>query len=209
MEAFCKALQPPPATSVGRFTGLEPLEPGPCEHCGYQPGSEDDSHVWLDSGWLEVLAPTSEEEESSDPSGRPAALGDLNAEIALAWFPASEWQKAIEMWPDLLDERPAEHDAYSKRLEATIKLSGELGGHRLYVSPLTVAELQEAALTKDEADTDSSIRAACAAEVLRQGRAIKWPPGRNFPCWCGSGRKYKRCCGPMSAAKPTDIVKDQ
>jgi hypothetical protein len=25
--------------------------------------------------------------------------------------------------------------------------------------------------------------------------AIQWPPGRNQPCWCGSGTKYKRCCG--------------
>ncbi|TQJ16364.1 SEC-C motif-containing protein [Kribbella jejuensis] len=22
-----------------------------------------------------------------------------------------------------------------------------------------------------------------------------WPPGRNEPCWCGSARKYKKCCG--------------
>lgn len=22
-----------------------------------------------------------------------------------------------------------------------------------------------------------------------------WPPGRNEPCWCGSTRKYKKCCG--------------
>ena len=20
-------------------------------------------------------------------------------------------------------------------------------------------------------------------------------PGRNDPCWCGSGKKYKKCCG--------------
>ena len=26
----------------------------------------------------------------------------------------------------------------------------------------------------------------------------RWPPGRNEPCWCGSGRKYKRCCGAVS-----------
>jgi len=25
-------------------------------------------------------------------------------------------------------------------------------------------------------------------------------PGRNDPCWCGSGRKYKKCCG-----SPTNI----
>ncbi len=22
------------------------------------------------------------------------------------------------------------------------------------------------------------------------------PPGRNEPCWCGSGRKYKKCHEP-------------
>ncbi|MEU3308968.1 SEC-C metal-binding domain-containing protein, partial [Nocardiopsis sp. NPDC006832] len=26
-----------------------------------------------------------------------------------------------------------------------------------------------------------------------------WPPERNRPCWCGSGRKYKKCCGSPSA----------
>ncbi|WP_306368145.1 SEC-C metal-binding domain-containing protein [Nocardiopsis sp. CC223A] len=25
-----------------------------------------------------------------------------------------------------------------------------------------------------------------------------WPPERNHPCWCGSGRKYKKCCGSAS-----------
>ncbi|GAB1817461.1 SEC-C domain-containing protein [Herbidospora sp. RD11066] len=24
---------------------------------------------------------------------------------------------------------------------------------------------------------------------------IAWPPGRNDSCWCGSERKYKKCCG--------------
>jgi hypothetical protein len=28
-----------------------------------------------------------------------------------------------------------------------------------------------------------------------EGEGIEWPPQRNQPCWCGSGTKYKRCCG--------------
>jgi hypothetical protein len=24
---------------------------------------------------------------------------------------------------------------------------------------------------------------------------VPWPPERNAACWCGSGRKYKKCCG--------------
>jgi hypothetical protein len=35
-----------------------------------------------------------------------------------------------------------------------------------------------------------------AADVARQpARTATRPPGRNKPCWCGSGRKYKKCCG--------------
>jgi hypothetical protein len=30
--------------------------------------------------------------------------------------------------------------------------------------------------------------------------AVEWPPRRNQRCWCGSGTKYKKCCGGPSAA---------
>jgi len=23
----------------------------------------------------------------------------------------------------------------------------------------------------------------------------RWPPGKRYPCWCGSQKKYQRCCG--------------
>jgi tetratricopeptide (TPR) repeat protein len=42
--------------------------------------------------------------------------------------------------------------------------------------------------------TQEQVRLDYADEVYAQGRTIAWPPGRNQPCWCGSGRKYKRCC---------------
>ena len=29
-------------------------------------------------------------------------------------------------------------------------------------------------------------------------RRMPWPPERNHPCWCASGRKYKKCCGTPS-----------
>jgi hypothetical protein len=32
-----------------------------------------------------------------------------------------------------------------------------------------------------------------------QGSIVEWPPGRNQPCWCGSGVKYKKCCGASTA----------
>ena len=43
-------------------------------------------------------------------------------------------------------------------------------------------------------------RSSYAATLLRTGTAVVWPPGRNERCWCGSERKYKKCCGPVPAA---------
>src|SRR5262249_8493491 len=34
------------------------------------------------------------------------------------------------------------------------------------------------------------------------GRDVPWPPERNAPCWCGSTRKYKKCCGDPGVIAP-------
>ncbi|MFC6581654.1 SEC-C metal-binding domain-containing protein [Planomonospora parontospora] len=34
---------------------------------------------------------------------------------------------------------------------------------------------------------------------------MPWPPERNDPCWCGSGRKYKQCCRPRGFAPPPEL----
>lgn len=36
----------------------------------------------------------------------------------------------------------------------------------------------------------------------RAGHSTPWPPGRNDPCWCGRGAKYKRCCGKPAELRP-------
>jgi uncharacterized protein YecA (UPF0149 family) len=63
------------------------------------------------------------------------------------------------------------------------------------VVPLTVAEVQAIASEHDIDPDAPEARARAAYELAQGGRAIAWPPGRNDPCWCGSGKKYKKCCG--------------
>lgn len=119
--------------------------------------------------------------------------------LSLAWFPADEWALAIERWPDLLDELPVDHAEYSQRIEARLKsMAPRTAGKALTISPLTVNELDE---TEGERAGSSEGRAYLAAEIARTGRALHWPPSRNDACWCGSGRKYKRCCGPTPSAE--------
>jgi len=40
-----------------------------------------------------------------------------------------------------------------------------------------------------------------ADSAREQGRVHSWPPGRNQMCWCGSERKYKKCCGAPATAR--------
>jgi len=49
-------------------------------------------------------------------------------------------------------------------------------------------------------------RASYAAHCLAEGDVLPWPPGRNEPCWCGPGRKYKGCCGMAAAAPMHDVA---
>ncbi len=45
-------------------------------------------------------------------------------------------------------------------------------------------------------------RATFVATDREAGAGRAWPPGRNEPCWCGSARKYKRCCGALATRDP-------
>jgi len=116
---------------------------------------------------------------------------------ALAWFPKSEWARATAEWPELLDTHPTDHDAYSTQVEANLKAAAAREPGSPDVAPLSVdvllAEFGDAA-------GEPLSRASMGAKVARGGGAISWPPGRNDPCWCQSGRKYKNCCGPVPAA---------
>lgn len=117
---------------------------------------------------------------------------------ALAWFPEAEWQRAIELWPELLDNMPTDHREYSNQVEANLKAAADREPGTPDVAPLTVDALVEA--YGDDAGEPLS-RASLGAKVARAGQAIAWPPGRNDSCWCGSGIKYKQCCGPIAPAE--------
>ena len=158
------------------------LPPAPvmrrCEHCGFDP---DEPPPEIDI-WARAV----------EPAARP-----MPTVLALAWFPADEWATARERWPELA-ELPADHAAYSQRIEARMKwLVKRMPGHTITVSPLAVNELVAA---EGERAGTGEARSEQAARILEEGRALRWPPARNDRCWCGSGRKYKQCCGPTAPA---------
>ena len=132
--------------------------------------------------------------------------------VALAWLPADEYAAWPQRWPDLSDSallhdadgEPVDHATYCRRMEGRLRAHREAGMSRLSVVAVRSVEFTPwaAANAADEPDP-AQLRAQYAADVARDpSRRITWPPGRNEPCWCGSGRKYKKCCGTPGVGSP-------
>jgi hypothetical protein len=128
---------------------------------------------------------------------------DTELEVALvAWFPADQYDQACDTWPDLtgpdgLARGGRDHAGYCRALQAKIRASADGGLHHIHLAPINVAEFTTWAAEQDEPTGD--IRLARATFNLHNAsehpeRLVPWPPGRNEPCWCGSGHKYKKCC---------------
>lgn len=114
---------------------------------------------------------------------------------AVGWFPRDQFPSALSAF-DSLAERvgAAGPDGYARLVQGTLlDLARDLG-RQPELAPMTVASLTAFA-DEHGIDPDSSTaRAAHAAALEGSGDVLPWPPGRNDPCWCGSGRKYKKCC---------------
>lgn len=118
--------------------------------------------------------------------------------VSIAWFPSGEYEDAIKRWPSLAEDwAEVPHVAYCARLDGNIKWMRSHGVPIRAIAPIVVDEYAAWCAEHDE-DPDEA-RAAYAANRMQDGATIPWPPGRNEPCWCGSGRKYKKCCGPAPA----------
>ncbi|HTP22360.1 MAG TPA: tetratricopeptide repeat protein [Solirubrobacteraceae bacterium] len=118
--------------------------------------------------------------------------------VSISWFPAGEYEEALKRWPSLAEEwADVPHADYSGRLDGNIKWMRSQGVPIRAVAPIVVEDYSAWCAEHDEDPEEA--RAAYAAHRMRDGEAIPWPPGRNEPCWCGSGRKYKKCCGSAPA----------
>jgi hypothetical protein len=126
---------------------------------------------------------------------RAAAQG-ADTPVATPYFPAGEFPVALEAWPEFAaDWREEGHEAYALELDRRMRAVAPGAPRHPVVAPLTVARVRELAQANELDEGAAEVRARAAYDVAQEGGAVTWPPGRNEPCWCGSGRKYKKCCG--------------
>jgi tetratricopeptide (TPR) repeat protein len=113
---------------------------------------------------------------------------------AVAWFPRDAIDTALARWPSLAEDLH-DPDAYCGIVEARVREVGRMTGRVPSIAPLKVDALVEFAESRGLDPGTAEARSELAASLASRDEVVPWPPGRNDPCWCGSGRKYKRCCG--------------
>ncbi|MFC7341273.1 SEC-C metal-binding domain-containing protein [Saccharopolyspora griseoalba] len=118
--------------------------------------------------------------------GAPA-LTEQERPGALGWT-AEEFARVQREHPDWYPG--STHEDHRREVERAL---GRATGGRVVPAALDDVRAWAAAEGLDPADP--ATRSEYAAELARTTRGVPWPPGRNDACWCGSGRKYKKCCG--------------
>jgi hypothetical protein len=87
--------------------------------------------------------------------------------------------------------------SYFRRVErgwhTTVRDGGVAG---LVILPTTVDDLLKYSEEHGRDPRDQQTRMEYLQDRVDEGApTLRWPPERNQPCWCDSGRKYKKCCG--------------
>lgn len=180
--------------------------------------SQDSDMIWLLTGeraeTLDVLgqAPDNlqlraeelverderEEQERVDAFHRERDARTVRAQrasIGLAWFPAEEYPRALATWPSFAEDYAnGPYSAYCARLELLLRDLRAQGVPRLALTPITINDYLSWCAERDRDPEQSDSRAGYATELVERDVTHPWPPERNQPCWCGSERKYKKCC---------------
>jgi tetratricopeptide (TPR) repeat protein len=118
--------------------------------------------------------------------------------VAMAWFPRDDYHRALEMWPSLATEwGSVPHTDYCRDIQREMQRYKTSGAPLRWVAPLRIDAYLHWCDSKDEDPEEARSRATYAATLAQSGDGIPWPPSRNEACWCGSSKKYKRCCGDL------------
>lgn len=141
------------------------------------------------------------------PTFSPMTGGPSQATVfQMAYFPPVEYQAARAH--SLLNATSyRDHADYRRETEQQLQAMAQRTGAEVWVVPLDVSGLLAYAQQAGKDPIDRQTRLAYTGWLYKTGRnGVGWPPQRNGACWCGSGTKYKKCCGSPAflAVEPPD-----
>jgi len=130
----------------------------------------------------------------------------ITAVRQMAYFPPSAYEQAWER--GLLDATNyRDHADYRREIQQQLQALSTDGRGPIRIVALDVPGLLAYAEQTGQDPTSRQTRLGFVGWLGEQGAdTVAWPPERNVGCWCGSGRKYKRCCAAPSflAVEPAD-----
>lgn len=131
---------------------------------------------------------------SQEVDERRAHLHIPDTSSVLYWA-GGEFGELLRRWPGHAEFYGDDLASHIRNVEEFLAAKSEQGESRLAVAHGTVAALIEFADEEGRDPEHAQVQADYAADLTARGRFTLWPPPRNGPCWCGSDRKYKKCCG--------------
>lgn len=132
-----------------------------------------------------------------DNFARHAATPNRVQRSAATYFVRADVEQALATGlVHLENARDLDPDTYFQATERAWRDMAEQGLPRLELVPTHLDEYLRYVAEHDLDARDQQTRLNYVQWSIREGApTIDWPPPRNAPCWCGSGRKYKKCCG--------------
>lgn len=112
----------------------------------------------------------------------------------MAYFPEAEYAAAWERGFVDPSVGPV-HVDYRRATEGHLRRQELNPADSILVVPLDMPGLLAYAAASGKDLDERQTRLDYGRSLVDEGREIPWPPERNAPCWCGSTRKYKNCCG--------------
>src|SRR5690242_10028213 len=112
--------------------------------------------------------------------------------LQFPYLPRDQYELGLEA--GLLDATyPLDYTDYLRTVEDVLRT--HVREYKVCLIPLTIAGLRKFAATAGLDPARRSTRMAYLNAMGADAPVLPWPPRRNAGCWCGSGIKYKKCCG--------------
>jgi len=119
----------------------------------------------------------------------------------LLWWPCAEYGRVVRQIPELRDVLGAPWRGHTARVESAMAaMSAEATRTSSRATQLSLAAAQyerfAGFLEQIGADPRLAVVMTAFTEHAEAGDldATGWPPGRRDRCWCGSKKRYHRCC---------------
>lgn len=137
--------------------------------------------------------PASREPVTSDDVLDMIDAGVTPGRTRMLTFRRDQRSLARQRWPEHYTQSD---DDYYPAAEHQWRHLRDGGVASIAVVPADVDGLIDFATRAGGSPTDPDVKRRYCQSVP-DSETLAWPPQRNAACWCGSARKYKKCCGRL------------